>query len=243
MITYSLLTRKGDHEPNEDMVGMTEADGKYCFVVADGLGGHGKGEAASRLVTEEVTGLFMTDCHRQDFIEKAFEMSQQKLCSEQERERAVYGMKTTMVLLTVDDKQMEYGHIGDTRLYYFRKNKLVTRTLDHSVPQMLVAAGRIKEKEIRHHPDRNRLLRVMGAKWDGTPYEVHKPIKRENRKRQAFLMCTDGFWELIDEKTMVNLLKQADDPEQWLISMEKEILKNGKDLEMDNYSAIAVFVK
>ena len=58
----------------------------------------------------------------------------------------------------------------------------------------------------------------------------------------AFLLCSDGFWELIEEKTMQTMLKKSETPENWLDNMEKEVLKNGKGKEMDNYSAVAVFV-
>ena len=59
---------------------------------------------------------------------------------------------------------------------------------------MLVAAGEIDEKEIRHHPDRNRLVRVMGMEWDEPKYQVSEPMPEE--PGQAFLLCSDGFWEI-----------------------------------------------
>lgn len=63
---------------------------------------------------------------------------------------------------------------------------------------MLVAAGQLKEKQIRNHPDRNRLLRVLGVDWDSPKYQLEEP--KERLGKQAFLLCTDGFWELIEEK-------------------------------------------
>ena len=114
------------------------------------------------------------------------------------------------------------------------------RTLDHSVPQMLVNMGQIKEKDIRFHEDRNRLLRVMGTEWRGErPYELdHMAVPKGE---QALLLCSDGFWELIDEDRMTECLKQADSPENWLERMERIVCENGKEVDMDNYSAIAVW--
>ena len=109
------------------------------------------------------------------------------------------------------------------------------------MPQMLVNRGDIKEKDIRHHEDRSRLLRVMGTEWDRPKYQVVEGIKLT--KRSSFLLCSDGFWELIDEKQMSKTLKKADSPQQWLAAMEEIILANGKGTNMDNYSAIAVFVR
>lgn len=243
MITYHMFTNKGNHEPNEDTVGMTEQNGKYCFAVADGLGGHGMGDKASQLVVGEAMKLFLENEKNPNFIAEAFEKGQVALLDAHRKERTIQGMKTTMVLLSVGEKEINLGHIGDSRLYYFRKNRLMSRTLDHSVPQMLVNARKIKEKDIRNHPDRNRLLRVMGTEWNGAEYEVGKMINRESGKRQAFLMCTDGFWELIDEKEMIKCLKKASDVENWVTEMSRIVAQNGKDVQMDNYSAIGIFVE
>ena len=150
-------------------------------------------------------------------------------------------MKTTLVILHVGEERIWWGHIGDSRLYYFQNRKLQKRTLDHSVPQMLVAAGQLKEKQIRNHPDRNRLLRVLGVDWDSPKYQLAEPEARGGR--QAFLLCSDGFWELIDEKKMQHCLKKSGSPAQWLQMMEQIVEKNGQGRNMDNYSAIAVWIE
>ena len=121
----------------------------------------------------------------------------------------------------------------------FYKNKVKTRTLDHSIPQMLVLAKEIKEDMIRNHPDRNMLLRVMGVEWDEIMYELMQPISL--KKCQAFLLCSDGFWELIDEKEMNAQLRKSNSVEEWLDNMVKIVEDNGKGKNMDNYSAIAVW--
>ena len=79
------------------------------------------------------------------------------------------------------------------------------RTIDHSIPQMLALAGEIKEKEIRRHPDRNKLLRVVGTDWENPQYEISEDVEKTGG--EAFLLCSDGFWENITEKEMVKCLK------------------------------------
>ena len=59
----------------------------------------------------------------------------------------------------------------------------------------------------------------------------------------SFLLCSDGFWELIDERHMCKTLKKAKTPEEWLQNMRQIVLKNGRGTNMDNYSAIAVFIR
>lgn len=238
----AMISEQGNREINEDFVGKIEdtVHGTGCFVLCDGLGGHGHGEVASRLVVESICGTYSAGGQREDFLQSAVCEGQNKLLALQKEWHEQSEMKTTVVLLKVGEREMQWCHVGDSRLYYFEKNKLRQRTLDHSVPQMLVSAGEIKEKEIRHHPDRNRLLRVMGMEWDSPKYALSEPVPKADR--QAFLLCSDGFWELIDEKAMQKCLKKAKTPEEWLALMRGIVLKNGKNTDMDNFSAIAVFV-
>lgn len=241
MLTYEILTKPGEREYNEDYAIAAQREGSSCFVLADGLGGHGGGADASRLVAEYVLEDFKENGEvSEGYLKKCFEESQRLLLEEQERLNRVYEMKTTMIVLLIDDQHIMWGHIGDSRLYFFKNRKLKQRTLDHSVPQMLVAAGEIKEEQIRGHADRNRLLRVMGTEWESPRYQLAKPEERSGK--EAFLLCTDGFWEWILEKQMQAALKRAASPEEWLRKMEKEVLKSGTGKGMDNYTAIAVFM-
>lgn len=236
-----MITEKGNHEPNEDAVGMAEQNGRYCFLLADGLGGHGKGEVASNLAVSETAELFMQNETEETFIEHAFEHAQSKILEYQKQVLQQDGMKTTMTILVIDNERCKWGHIGDSRIYYFYRNKIRKRTLDHSVPQMLVKSGKIKESEIRNHPDRNRLLRVMGESGENIQYEIEKEIKR--KKKQAFLLCSDGFWELITETEMEETLRKSNSVEQWMDEMQSIVCKNGENKDMDNYSAIAVWLE
>lgn len=240
MIRFSLLSNRGCRENNEDSVGMYQDGEAYCFLLADGLGGHGMGEVASELAIETVVVKFAQGSRGDSFLQEAFEAAQASVAGRQQEDLNCRDMKTTLVVLEVEKDQLRWGHIGDSRLYYFVKGKLKERTLDHSVPQMLVSAGEIREKEIRRHPDRNRLLKVLGTDADEVNYQESQPVKRSGQ--QAFLLCSDGFWELIEEKKMEASLKRASDPEQWLAFMQEIVCKNGRGTNMDNYSAVAVWI-
>lgn len=78
--------------------------------------------------------------------------------------------------------------------------------MDHSVPQMLVMAREIKEKDIRNHPDRNRLLKVMGIEWEEPAFKIEEPLRTD--ECQAILMCSDGFGNLLQKKKCVKYLKK-----------------------------------
>lgn len=236
-ITYASITNPGMRTVNEDYLDILEKPERMAFILCDGLGGHGNGDVASQFVTKYVK----CELEKGVCLEDSIYRAQRALLRKQKEENAGESMKTTLTCLTISDRAARLGHVGDSRIYYFAENKYMSRTKDHSVPQMLVNRGDIKEEDIRHHEDRSRLLRVMGTEWDGIKYEVTDAFLIH--AEDSFLLCSDGFWELIDEKMMSKTLKESKTPYEWLKQMESIVLENGQGSNMDNYSAIAVFVK
>ena len=244
MITSYAFTDAGGRKVNEDSCTILEKDNYYCFVLCDGLGGHGKGEVASELVVDVFKSCFNDGISSPEkFIPETLMIAQNMLLSEQAAQNAPNDLKTTATVVFIDEKSQKVyrGHVGDSRIYTFSKNKVKERTLDHSVPQMLVLTREIKEKEIRNHPDRNRLLRVMGIEWERPQYQMEDVI--ELKKCQAFLLCSDGFWELIEEKEMCSILKKSKSVREWIHLMAEVVLENGKGKNMDNNTAIGIWVE
>lgn len=240
-VTYCGITNKGDRINNEDSIASSKWKDDYCFVLADGLGGHEKGEAASKLVTDTAIELFRKEGFNEFYLREAFEIGQERLLARQIEERMEGDMKTTLVILGINNREAGWGHIGDSRLYHFHGKRIVKRTYDHSVPQMLVNIGEIEEKDIRNHPDRSRVLKVMGMEWEHPFYEIAEPIP--SLQGQSFLLCTDGFWENIEDEEMVNCLKKAKSVYEWIEYMEEIVVKKGENKDMDNYSAIGVWIR
>lgn len=238
MISYAQISNKGNREYNEDHVELCKKMNRYVFGLADGLGGHGHGDVASALAMEALKEQEEAAELRESLAD-CFEIAQKKVEKEKKNRPECAGMMTTLTVLELRKAQVGWGHIGDSRIYYFQNGKLVSHTLDQSVPQMLVNMKEIQESEIRHHPDRNRLLCSIGMEWEDKPYRIDEVIRREGK--QQFLLCSDGFWEYIEEKDMEQLLHKSLTPRQWLKRMEKLVRLNGKGYEMDNYSAVAVW--
>lgn len=236
-IEYSSLTNRGERAVNEDFLGVSAMQNRLSFILCDGLGGHGNGDAASRYVVERIKEALEQSAS----IEESIMQAQAGLLQKQIQEDSGESMKTTMTCLTISGNTARFGYVGDSRVYYFEKSKYILRSLDHSVPQMLVNRGDIKDRDIRRHEDRSRLLRVMGTEWDSPKYQMSEPIALT--RHTSFLLCSDGFWELINEKMMCKTLKKAKSTDEWLKAMERIVVENGRGTNMDNYSAIAVFIR
>jgi len=101
--------------------------------------------------------------------------------------------------------------------------------------------GELKEEEIRFHEDRNRLLRVLGVEDHPPVFDVEEPVELEGG--QQFLLCSDGFWEMISEDQILLCLEEADDPGYWMDNMLELVRKNIGDQKADNYTAVAVWIQ
>lgn len=242
MISYYAMSKIGKREKNEDSFRIWYEGHKYMFALADGLGGHKKGDVASQIVVDTSIAVAENYDNDETMLDKCFIEGQKNLVCEQVKSKLINDMKTTEVILYINNNIARWGHIGDSRIYVF-KNGLFgykyERTIDHSVVQNMVLSGQIKEKDIRFHEDRNVLLRVMGIEWDSPKHSIDGCIQLKGN--ESFLLCTDGFWEWINEKMMTECLRNSKTPKQWILEMERIIKKNIGDNKCDNYTAISVF--
>lgn len=237
----SALTHRGERELNEDSIELISDEKYLCAILCDGLGGHEGGELASQCVCRSIKNTVMQwnrEGTLKELLSLAVDKAQQDLLDEQKRLGKSGAMKTTLCCLMLSEEEYAAAWVGDSRIYQFRKNRELCRTKDHSVPQFLVSSGEIKESQIRRHPDRNKLLRVMGNEWDTPRYQFwnfEKPLAGD-----AFLLCSDGFWDWIDEAQMGRKLLFSGSAKDWLDSMEATVRLTGRGKGMDNYSAIAI---
>ena len=237
----AILNKQGGRKYNEDSCAHLELNSCLgCWVVADGLGGHGGGDVASNLVIETMLNTFKeTATLETDTLQLQFSKAQKVIVDAQKSSLKLSKMQSTVATLIIHNNQALWGYIGDTRLYYFNNGQLQKQTKDHSVPQMLVNAGEITTSQIRNHEDRNRLLRSLGGSEPIKPNLEQEPIFIY--PGDAFLLCTDGFWEYILENEMITYLKQTDSAQDWLDMMEVRLLEKVAERN-DNYSAIAITI-
>ncbi|MCP5050638.1 MAG: serine/threonine-protein phosphatase [bacterium] len=235
------ISRAGGRESNQDVAGFVilETQKAACWVLADGLGGHIGGETASKTAVNAILEAFRRDpqCSPQA-IDGYLRAAQKEILRLQDQNPRLSRMRTTIVILVTDFQYVIWGHLGDSRLYRFVGGKVDFQTKDHSVPQALVASGDITPDRIRGHEDRNRLLRSLGQPGSFRPH-IHEG-KIPLTHGDVFLLCSDGFWEWVNEPEMEIDLSTAAGPGQWLEKMERRILERARG-EFDNYTAIAVF--
>lgn len=234
---YKAVSGSGNREQNEDCYEIVIKEDRCGVFLCDGLGGHRGGEDAAGMAVREMTGMF--EQQEAPFsCEKLLEAAHATLLASQGKRADRSSYKTTAAVFLSDGKKAFVGYAGDSRVYLFYHGKVFRKTADHSVAQMLVLSGQIKPEELMHHPDRNLLTKALGMNGEGQAYEVLKPERL--RKCEAVLLCTDGFWEWIDEVSMCDCLRQTDSAEEWLAAMEKIVLENAGQYEMDNYTAVVL---
>lgn len=239
MLKYASLSKPGNRKCNEDFVKISSIGNRHCFVLCDGLGGHNLGEYAAQTAGNTfIDELYYCD-NISVFLKNAFDIAQKKIIKYKNSNDIKSDMKTTAVCLVSDEINMYVGHVGDSRFYGFKKNGEYIRTYDHSIPQILVQSGTINETQIRNHPNRNMLLKALGDKADEELCELQVPLLLSDFS--ALLLCSDGFWELIDEEEMKKTLSLSSSANDWLEKMFEIVEAGGANREMDNYSAIAIF--
>ncbi|MCX6609826.1 MAG: serine/threonine-protein phosphatase [Acidobacteria bacterium] len=235
MFATAQVSDRGGREVNQDAVWSGSTAGCFGWALADGLGGMGGGELASAAAIHAISSTLSEDLltmatAAQDAIKQAQKAYPQSA-----------SMRSTLVLLVSDGNRAKWMHSGDSRLYRFQRGALIEHTLDHSVPQMLVLTGKITPAEIRRHPDRNRILKSLG----GASAEIEMgPGWRDLEPGDAFLLASDGFWELVTEREMEAELVRAATVQDWLQGMQVRLMERFVKIDAgqaDNYSAIAVW--
>ena len=230
-------TDQGTRQINEDSCRYVAEKGCACFVVADGLGGHDRGEVASKTAVEYISGHF-TDMEKltEEGILNLLDGANKAVRAGQKEKGE---MRTTVAAAFIQDEFFWYAHVGDSRCYYLKNGCIYAQTKDHSIPQMEVSLGDIGKEEIRFHPARNQLLKVLGDDDELRIEHLESPIPIE--PGDAFLLCSDGFWEFVYETEMeLDFVKSAS-PREWVEYMAKRLLLRPAS-ERDNFTALAGWI-
>lgn len=190
-------TLLGSRPTNQDRIAHAERDNSVLMAVADGLGGHAGGEIAAEALTETAIRAFErikqpTITQPSAFLALTILQAHNAIIQRAKEHDPPIKPRTTCVLCLVQDGYAYWAHVGDSRLYHFRNNELLRRTLDHTATERLRKDGVLTEEETLSHPEKSRLLKCVGG-----PVKPTISLGEETplQSRDTLLLCTDGLWE------------------------------------------------
>jgi serine/threonine protein phosphatase PrpC len=233
----------GGREYNEDCTAVEFNGGHCCLVLSDGAGGHAGGAVAARTAVNKVLDGFRArpPADADDLAELLLDAHDAVLAAQRAARGAEQAMHATIVVLTVDANAGTalWGHVGDSRLYVLRRGSVLAVTRDDSVVQWMVDSGYLPADQARSHPKKNRLLAALGADAEINPTVQVEPFALEDG--DAFLLCTDGWWDCLGGGQIEEELSLAPTVEAWLDAMAAIIAQKAA-ADHDNYSAIGCWV-
>ena len=242
-IDYYVISSTGGRTINQDRADVFEAGGVHGFVVCDGVGGCRFGDVASKTVCEEFRKPFIEGAGSvDDCIEKGVDSAEAALRALQRQANDPRAYKSTLAALLLSGDDVCTVHVGDSRIYHFADGRRLWRTTDHSLAQMMVMTGDIGPDEIRTCEDRSVLLHAMGSASETFRFQSSER-KLEGSDYDAFVICSDGFWEYVTGERMARLLEfgRRNLPEftarDWLSAMCAGMEPEAGN---DNFTAIAV---
>ncbi len=236
-LNYIFSSRTGLRRSiNEDYVDVFEVEDGLLAIVCDGLGGNKAGEVASKLAVSSIYNSFIGS-EAKDLlvrIKEAIKFANEQLIHSADKNSEFKGMATTAVVLFIDKNFANWGHVGDSRLYFYTRNQVSQLTKDHSFVQKLLDDGYISSKDAENHPHKNVIMRALG---DKTNLEVDtEKIKFLKNESWKFLLCTDGVSNVVSRQELAEHLAY-DDLEFISKSLSKLIDERGAP---DNYSFIII---
>ena len=190
---------------NEDAAWYDEK--RAIYAVADGMGGHQAGEVASGIAIEAVKS--MAQRERTPGVRALKEMvraAHNAIAAHAAAHSECAGMGTTLSVLWRGGNYAYIAHVGDSRIYRFREDKLERITQDHSLVEELVRAGIISSEEARTHPRRNVITRALGTQGENEPDLLVSDVQ----KGDVFLLCSDGLNSMIEDEAIEKTLREND---------------------------------
>lgn len=232
------VSRKGGRKVNEDAVGKVKANNILCVAVADGLGGHTGGQIASRLAVDTILNQFCTNPEfTREALEKYIRCASNAITETAKQNPEFIYMSSTVAVVLIKGRRAIWGNVGDSRIYRLRNNKVIEVSEDHSLAFLDFMNGDIEYDDIRASENQNKLTSALGIAMDDI--NISDIINIDSHT--AFLLCTDGWWEYVNEDNMEYTLSNADTSNDWLTAM-LEIREATAPENSDNYTAAAIMI-
>jgi protein phosphatase len=233
-------SRKGGRRSNQDRMGYLYTRDSMLLVVADGMGGHARGEVAAQKTLQTMASIYQRDAKPMladpaRYLEECVMAAHRELHRYRAENNLPEAPRTTVVACVVQEGVATWAHVGDSRLYLLRGGRIVARTLDHSRVHHLVSSGLIQPEDAKDHPERNRIFNCIGA-YIAPTVEMGRPTAL--RSGDTLLLCTDGLWGALTDRQIGDAFTSSTVMRAVPELMEFALAKAGDDA--DNCTAIAM---
>jgi len=213
---------------------------RLLLMVADGMGGHRRGDVASKIVVQTVARTLLPMLTSEEEVSRA-EYCTALLDAVVGANQAVFdraqsspeyeGMGTTLALAVVDGRNLYVSNVGDSRVYLVNKREICQVTRDHSLVQEMVDRGEITAEEARHHPRKNVITMVLGVYGEVTPDVGCLTVEPGDR----VLLCCDGLVNHVEDGDIHRVVVETGDPQR---ACEILVALANKDGGKDNISVV-----
>jgi serine/threonine protein phosphatase PrpC len=230
----------GGRKYNQDRLAYSYSRDVLLMVIADGMGGHARGELAAEIAVNTMTSRFEREARSvlrrpKEFLESAFHSAHRAIVAFADQHDMLECPRTTLVACIVQNGKAYWAHAGDSRLYVMRDGKLAASTQDHSRVQQLIDAGVITREQAATHPERNKIYNCLGG--------VLPPLVTHSEEwpllvGDTLLLSTDGFWGPLDPDFVAHKLNRASLLTIMPVLMQEAARKGGSD--SDNLSVIGL---
>lgn len=234
-ISFSAISELGPRSVNEDFLDCWVADtGETIACIADGLGGMGGGDVASRLAVKKFKSYLQETVVSQKSMHAAIVEAHRVILDEQGRSESKK-MATTLTAISLSDKGLLGVHCGDSRAVIARGRGIKRLTKDHSEGQRLFDSGKLSKEEFYNYPRKHILESALGVRNEPRVDDISFGLLPGDR----IILTTDGVHNIVFLKKMKELCEFSNNPEELVERVSKSVEVCGPS---DNYSLIALFV-
>ena len=211
--------------------GVNSESSKFLLLaVADGMGGHAKGEEASKIalnaIARAVIPELFNDTPFTELLEKGIQNANQDILDYTAKYPESSGMGTTSVCAVVKGNEVHLANVGDSRAYRVSDDEICRVTKDHSYVQALIDEGDITEEQAREHPRKNEITRAVGI----MPSIEVDTMKLTLDSDESLLLCCDGVIAHLSDDDIHKIIRDSPDPQtacQEIVDMANE--RGGSD--------------